>query len=1196
MELQAVSLEDKYTVPRGRIYLSGTQALVRLPLLQKERDRRAGLDTAGFISGYRGSPLGGYDKALWQARSFLDRHDIVFQPGVNEELAATAVWGSQQAGLFDSARRDGVFAVWYGKGPGVDRALDAMKHGNAAGSARHGGVLVLAGDDHACKSSTLPHQSEPVLMAAGIPVLNPAGIGELIDYGLYGWALSRFSGLWVGLKVIADTADASASIDLDPDAWRPVVPADVALPEGGLNIRWPDDPMTRHEPRLHGFKLPAALAFHRANGLDRVVLDGPARRLGIVTTGKAHLDLLQALDDLGIDDAAARALGLAVYKVAMSWPLEPEGARAFARGLEELLVVEEKRGLVEEQLRSLLYDLPDGERPRVVGKQDERGEVLLPAVGELNATLVAEALGRRLRARELPAVFRARLAAIAAIDGELASYAPAAVRTPYFCSGCPHNTSTRVPSGSRALAGIGCHYMAQAMDRSTATFTQMGGEGVSWVGQAPFVTDDHVFVNIGDGTYYHSGILAIRQAVAAGVNATYKILFNDAVAMTGGQPVDGPMTVPLVTRQLAAEGVGTVRVVTDEPSKYRRGAGLVAGTTVHHRDELDAVQCELRRAPGVTAIIYDQTCAAEKRRRRKRGLAEDPKKRVFINDLVCEGCGDCSVQSNCLSVEPLETDFGRKRRINQSTCNKDTRCLEGFCPSFVTVEGAELKKPEALAGDVDWPELPEPATAELAEPFEILVTGVGGTGVVTVAELLGMAAHLEGKGAQVLNQAGLAQKYGAVTSHVRIGLSPEAVRAPRIAEGKARLLLACDLVVAASKDALAKLDREKGAAVVNRDAAITASFVRDPDVATASHPLERAVAGVVGDARARFVEATRLGTQLLGDAVAANTFLLGFAAQSGLLPVTATAIERAIELNGAAVALNKRAFLWGRRAAHDPDAVSGSVEPEPVKLTDDLASLVERRARFLEGYQNRAYAERYRERVEQVRAAEARTTGGDGLARTVARHLFKLMAYKDEYEVARLWAETPFLKELEAKFDGPVRFRFYLAPPAFAARDPRTGHLRKRAYGAWLRPAFGVLARLRFLRGTLFDPFGRTAERRCERRLIADYETLLDELSKGLGAANHGLAVELAGLPERIRGYGHVKQRHIEEAEARRAELLARWRCRRDVPGRGAGCDSGRAPARLPDDRPADEVAARAVDAPRPGSATPTRSCRAASR
>ncbi|MFW5680092.1 MAG: indolepyruvate ferredoxin oxidoreductase family protein, partial [Pseudomonadota bacterium] len=1143
--LRAVSLEDKYTTQRGRIYLTGTQALVRLPLLQKDRDRRAGLDTAGFVSGYRGSPLGGYDRALWEARRFLASHEIVFHPGVNEEIAATSIWGTQQIGLYGTAKKQGVFAIWYGKGPGVDRATDALKHANIAGTAAHGGVLALAGDDHACKSSTLPHQSEQVLMAAAIPVLNPASVQEIIDFGLHGFALSRFTGLWVGLKIVAETADSSTSLDLDPDRVLPVVPDDFTLPPGGLSIRWPDEPLAQ-EARLHEWKLPAALAYHRAAALDRVMLDAPNARLGIVATGKAWLDLKQALFDLGIGDDAARAMGLRLYKVAMSWPLEPINARAFARGLEEVIVVEDKRALVEDQLRSLLYALPDSERPRILGKQDEAGRPLLPAVGELDPTSIAKALGPRLRERARSANLDARLDLLARIERELESYVPAAARTPYFCSGCPHNTSTRIPDGSRALAGIGCHYLVQFMGRNTDTFTQMGGEGANWIGQAPFVEERHVFVNIGDGTYFHSGIMAIRAAVAAKVNVTYKVLFNDAVAMTGGQPVEGQLTVPALTRQLLAEGVGVVRVVTDEPEKYGVASQLGDGVLVYHRRDLDRVQRQLRETEGVTAIVYDQTCATEKRRRRKRGRMVDPKLRVFINDLVCEGCGDCSVQSNCLSVEPLETEFGRKRQINQSTCNKDTRCLEGFCPSFVTVEGAELQRPTGGARD-DGPPLPVPTQPSLDQPFDILLTGIGGTGVVTIAELLGMAAHLEGKGVVVLNQTGLAQKYGAVTSHIRIAAEPDAVLAPRIANGKARLLLGCDLVVAAGKDALAKLDRAAGHAVVNGRATSTAAFVRDPDAPIANDALAASIARVAGEARTHLVDATRLGAGLLGDAIAANSLLLGYACQKGLLPVTPEALERAIELNGTAVAMNLAAFGWGRRAAVDLDAVEARVAPAEPAAADDLASLVERRARFLEAYQNRAYAARYRQRVEAVRAAEVEATGSDDLAKAVARYLFKLMAYKDEYEVARLWTDTSFLEDVKGRFDGPVKVNFHLAPPLFAPKDEQ-GRLRKQRFsGWWTLPVFRLLARLKGLRGTAFDPFGWTDERRTERRLIVEYEALLDELVGGLRPETHALAVELAAIPERIRGFGHVKARHLAEAKAKEADLLEAFRA--GVPG-----------------------------------------------
>ncbi|MEO1091152.1 MAG: indolepyruvate ferredoxin oxidoreductase family protein [Pseudomonadota bacterium] len=1141
MKLESVSLQDKYTVERGRVYLTGTQALVRLPLLQKQLDRHAGLNTAGFVSGYRGSPLGGYDKALWEAREHLEAHDVVFQPGVNEDLAATAVWGTQQIGLFGTAQRDGVFGIWYGKGPGVDRSTDALKHANAAGTAQHGGVLALVGDDHACKSSTLPHQSEPVLIAAGIPVLNPANVREIIDYGLYGWALSRFSGLWVGLKIIAETADSSTSVDLGDDTV-PTLPAGFAMPPGGLNIRWPDDPMTLHEPRLYDFKLPAARAFHRASGLDRTVVDAPRPRLGIAATGKAWLDLREALLDLGIDDARAAAMGLRLYKVAMPWPLEPEGARAFAAGLESVVVVEEKRGIIEEQLRNVLYDLPDGQRPRIVGKQDEQGNVLFPVVGELSPTLVARRLGERLGAIADSSALRERLAAIERIDDELRDYQAAALRTPYFCSGCPHNTSTRVPEGSRALAGIGCHYLAQGMDRRTDTFTQMGGEGASWIGQAPFVDDRHVFVNIGDGTYYHSGLLAIRAAVAAQVNATYKILFNDAVAMTGGQPVEGQLTVPDVVAQLVAEGVAPVVVVSENPKRYGRSGALPPGTEVLDRADLDVVQRRLREVTGVTAIVYDQTCATEKRRRRKRGSLADPKTRIFINDLVCEGCGDCSAQSNCLSVEPLETEFGRKRRINQSTCNKDTRCLDGFCPSFVTIEGADLRKPERIDPGDAIEALPEPPAADLGEPFGVLLTGVGGTGVVTVAELLGMAAHLEGKGVVVVNQTGLAQKYGAVTSHVRVGVTPAAVLAPRIADGKARLLLGCDLVVAASKDALAKLDRKAGHAVVNAALTPTAAFVRNPDQPEAGDALRRAIERVLGTERVRFVDASRLGAALLGDTIAANAFLLGHACQSGLLPVGPVALERAMELNGVAVALNLDAFRWGRLAAHDPASVAAVVEPPPPPLADDLESLVNRRAAFLVGYQNRAYAARYRDRIERLRQVEVRVLGTDDVATAAARGLFKLMAYKDEYEVARLWARTPFLDDVRRRFTGEAKVVFHLAPPVGGRRHPETGQPVKSRFGRWMLTAFRVLAHMKALRGSALDPFGWTDERRRERALIADYDATLGEIEERLSPATAGTALALARLPERIRGFGHVKARHLAEVEGEWTRLLATLR------------------------------------------------------
>ena len=876
MALAAVTLDDKYVLDQGRVYLTGTQALVRLPMMQRQRDIAAGLNTGCFISGYRGSPLGGFDQALWSARRFIEKSNIHFQPAINEELGATSVWGSQQINLFPGSKYDGVFALWYAKGPGVDRSGDALKHGNAAGSAPYGGVLLLAGDDHTCKSSTLPHQSEYAFMDASIPVLNPSGVQELLDLGLYGWAMSRYSGCWIAFKTIAETIDSSASVEIGPERIEIVQPGDFEMPPGGLNIRWPDQPLDQ-EYRLHKYKLYAALAFARANRLDRIVIDSPRPRFGIVTTGKSYLDVRQALDDLGIDEAHAAEIGMRVYKVAMSWPLEREGIRHFAEGLEEILVVEEKRAVIENQFKEQLYNWREDVRPRVIGKFDENRNWILPSNGELTPAQIARVIAQRIARFHTSPRIAERLAFLDAKERQLGGNVVPFARTPYFCSGCPHNTSTKVPDGSRALAGIGCHYLAQFMDRSTATFTQMGGEGAPWIGQAPFTETPHVFANLGDGTYTHSGVLAIRAAVAAKVNITYKLLFNDAVAMTGGQPIDGGLTVPRLTRQLAAEGVGRIVVVTDEPDKYPPGVDFASGATVRHRDDLDAVQRELREIAGVTAIVYDQTCAAEKRRRRKRGRFPDPAKRVFINDLVCEGCGDCSKTSNCLSVVPVETEFGRKRAIDQSSCNKDYSCVEGFCPSFVTVHGGELKKRQAGGlGEAGLPPLPEPATPPLDEPYGILVTGVGGTGVVTIGALLGMAAHLEQKGCTVLDMTGLAQKGGAVYSHIQIARRPDEIHAVRIAAGGASLLLGCDLVVSASQDALSKLEPGHSRAIINSHETITGDFTRNPDLTFPSGALQRSISEAAGEENVEFLNATDLATGLLGDFDRQQSFYAGF--------------------------------------------------------------------------------------------------------------------------------------------------------------------------------------------------------------------------------------------------------------------------------------------------------------------------------
>ena len=1150
MTLAAVSLDDKYALESGRVFVTGTQALVRLPLMQRRCDAAAGLNTAGFISGYRGSPLGTYDQALWQASRFLARAGVEFKPAVNEDLAATALWGTQQLNLIAPSRYDGVFGIWYGKGPGVDRSGDAFRHANLAGSARHGGVLVLLGDDHTAKSSTLPHQSDFAMVDAMIPVLSPAGVQEFLDLGLHGIALSRFAGSWCAFKCVTATVDSSASVYIDPHRVEIATPEDFALPAGGLGIRWPDHRLDQ-ERRVHEARLPAAQAYARANRLDRVVTDSPRARIGIVAAGKSYLDVVQALDDLGIDRAAAAALGVRLYKVALVWPLEPEGLRRFADGLEEIVVIEEKRGLIEDQVKGLLYNQA-GRPARVVGKRDELGEVLFPPHYELTPEGIAQALAARLAPLDEAGRLARRAAEIAERHGP--ALRPSSVtRVPYFCSGCPHNTSTRVPEGSRALAGIGCHFLAQYMERATDTFTHMGAEGASWLGQAPFTDTGHVFVNMGDGTYFHSGSLAIRAAIASGANMTYKILYNDAVAMTGGQPVDGALSVAGITAQLHGEGVRRIAVVTDQPHKYPRGTDFAPGTTIHHRRDLDRVQRELRETAGVSVLVYDQVCATEKRRRRKRGRLADPPRRAVINELVCEGCGDCSRASNCVSVEPLETEFGRKRRINQSTCNKDFSCIDGFCPSFVTIEGGELRARadrSAVAGEDDaaLAGLPEPSRPALDAPYNILVTGIGGTGVVTVGAIVGMAAHLEGKGCSVLDMVGLAQKGGAVLSHIRIAAAPEALHAVSIGTGRADLLLGCDLVVAAAGEALARLAPGRTRAVVNGHDTPVAGFVRDPDLDFAGAANRRLVAEACGEGAAQFVDATGLATALFGDSIATNMFMLGLAWQQGLVPVSAQAIGRAIELNGTAAAMNRAAFAWGRLAAVEPERVAG----EAARLApgaacapeaQGLAAIIDRRAAFLAGYQDAAYGVRYRALVERVRAAEAaRVPGTEALAEAVARSAFKLMAYKDEYEVARLHADPAFLARLRATFSGDFRIVYHLAPPLLAPRDARTGHLQKRAFGPWMLTVFRLLARLRGLRGTPFDPFGYSRERRAERQLIAGYLAVVEELLAGLAPANHALAVDIAALPERIRGFGHVKAASMAESAAAQARLVQAFR------------------------------------------------------
>ncbi|MBK6863550.1 MAG: indolepyruvate ferredoxin oxidoreductase family protein [Ideonella sp.] len=1170
-----VALDDKYRLESGRVFVTGVQALSRLPMLQRERDRAAGLNTAGYVSGYRGSPLGGLDTALHEAEPFLAAHDVRFQPGVNEDLAATAIWGTQQLHLLPGAKKDGIFSMWYGKGPGVDRCGDVFKHANNAGTSRHGGVLVVAGDDHAARSSAVAHQSEHIFSACGIPVLAPASVQDILDYGLHGWAMSRYTGCWVALKLSADVVESSATVEIASDRVQVEIPSDFALPADGMHIRWPD-PQLAQEQRMQAYKIYAAVAYARVNRLDRLVWDSPDARLGLIACGKAWLDLRQALHELGIDDEAQAArLGLRVYKVGMPWPLEATGARRFATGLTEILVVEEKRQIIEYQLKEMLYDWRDDVRPRVLGKFDETGEWpapphqwLLPPTGEMTPAIVARALASRLARIDPDGPWAERAQAIA---GRVLPPAPLQ-RTPYFCSGCPHNRSTRVPEGSCAFGGVGCHLMAVGMERNTLTISQMGGEGAGWIGMAEHAGTQHMFANMGDGTYFHSGLLAIRAAIAARVNITYKLLYNDAVAMTGGQPVDGPLTVPQLTRQIAAEGVERIVVLADDTHKYRdqpprrlrrrpptgespawggparAASGFAPGVRILPRTELDAVQRELREVKGVTILVYDQTCATEARRRRKRGLMPAPDRQVFINDAVCEGCGDCSVKSNCLSVVPLVTEFGTKRAIDPFSCNLDLSCLEGCCPALVTVEGAKLKRSQGLP--LPGEALPEPALPALDGAFSLLVAGVGGTGVVTVGALLGMAAHLEGKAATVLDQTGMSQKGGAVLTHVRIAASDAALHSPRIVS--ADLLLGCDLLVAASPEALLRVRAGRTRAVLNTAEAITGELVRHPEMRFPRNAtlalLHEALGGPADE-----LDATHLAATLAGNSIATNIFLLGFAWQRGWVPVGREALMRAIELNGVAAAGNAHAFGWGRRAAADLQrtlarAAAAQATPPSQRLSATLDEFIARRRAALVAFGGESIAQRYAALVDRVRAAEQRVApGSERLARAVAQQAHRLLAFKDEYEVARLFSDPAFDAALASTFDGDLRVHFHLALP-WQRGDGAGGEIRKRHFGPWMRGAMRLLAQGRHLRGTLLDPLAWTAERRLARALAADYEDSVERLLKGLSAVRLGAAVEIAEWPADVRGFGPVKQRAANAAQARRAQLLAAWDGARKLP------------------------------------------------
>jgi len=1145
MPLRQVALDDKYKAENTTVLMSGTQALVRLPLMQKALDTAVGLNTAGYISGYRGSPIGGYDQALWQVQDLLKEHQIVFEPGVNEDIAATAVWGTQQLEDTPETTVDGVFAIWYGKAPGIDRSCDPLKHGNYGGSHPNGGVLIVAGDDHAGKSSTMAAQSERALMHCDIPVLSPANVQDCLDFGAAGFAMSRYCGLYTGFKATNETLELTATVDVDPCRYEFVYPDKGELPPEGIHFVSTHIDRQRSDVVVTRYRMPLVHKFVRANNLNRILIDSPKRKLGIVTAGKATQDVFQALTHLGIDRPRAQQLGISVYQIGCVWPLEPEGLKEFAEGQDELLFIEEKRAIVEPQAVAILYN--SAQAPTITGKHDDKGKRLLEEDVQLTQSDVALAIFERLQANGV--TDQALEASAEQVRAEKAfsednPVAPIA-RSPFFCSGCPHNSSLKKPEGSYSAGGIGCHAMALYHHDHMMPNTHMGGEGGQWIGLAHFTKLPHIFQNMGDGTYYHSGLLAIRAAAASGQNITYKILFNDAVAMTGGQPVEGNLSVGEISRQVLAEGAKECVVVSDRPHLYNSESGLAPGVKVHHRDDLQQIQARLREVPGLTVLIYEQTCAAEKRRRRKRGKFPNPAKRMFINPAVCEGCGDCSVQSSCVSLTPRETELGRKREIDQSNCNKDYSCVKGFCPSFVTVLDGEPRKPEkAQVSENLFAHLPAPTPATIVNSYGIMISGIGGTGVVTVGAVLAMAAHLEHKQSSVFDMTGLSQKNGAVYSHLRIAESRDNIGSQRLGAGEADLVLAFDMVAAQSSEPQLAINQHKSKIIANTKVMPTAAFQYNPDMEFNSRELLDRFINMVGKDAVFPLDASGLGVTLSGDSIAANMMLVGYATQLGLLPLSVEAIERAIEINGVAIKFNIEAFNLGRLCAHDPAKIEellNSVDRAPeTKPLDTVEEIVDHRSELLTQYQNKAYADRYQSLVTKAAQADARfPEQSQAFTKAVARYGAKLMAYKDEYEVARLYTSPAFTSLLNQTFQGKMKLKFNLAPPLLSKNDPYSGLPRKKEYGSWMMLSFRLLTKLKFLRGTALDIFGYTQERKEERRLIDDYFKAVDRIVDNLNSDNYNVAVEIASIPEHIRGFGHVKERHMQWAAKTRDRL---WR------------------------------------------------------
>ena len=1130
-------LEDKYTLENGIRFLTGTQALVRIPLVQIRKDNKNNLQTACYISGYRGSPLGGYDQQILKNIDYLNANNIQFQPGINEELAATSLWGTQQSNLRGEGKYDGVFGIWYGKGPGVDRAGDALKHVNLAGTSKNGGVLALMGDDHICESSTTSHQSEFAMIDAMIPFFNPSGVQEILDYGLYGIHLSRKSGCWIGIKCVHDNVSSGATVDLNENRNSIKDVNSELLPDEGLNIRLNDSPQDK-EHRLHYHKIKFVKEFCKINKLNEIKYNFPNSKIGIVATGKSYLDTKLAFEKIGIDKNLSKQIGIKLLKIAMPWPLENTIIEEFSQGLEKIIVVEEKRSLIETQIKEILFNT--NKNIKIIGKLDEENNDLFLSSGSLDPGIIAIKLYKHINQVYSSEKIQNKINNLKNLVKNNNNVLNIK-RTPYFCSGCPHNTSTKIPENTRAITGISCAYLVQNMERNNEGFTQMGSEGASWVGESVFSNTDHIFQNMGDGTYIHSGILSIRHAVAAKTKMTFKILYNDAVALTGGQALDGLPTVAQMSRQLESEGVKKIAIITDEPNKYKSRDKFSNNSTVHYRKEIIDVQIKLSQINDTTAIIYDQTCAAEKRRRIKKSILPEPNKKIFINEKVCEGCGDCGIQSNCISIIPVETEYGRKRQIDQSNCNKDYSCVDGFCPSFVSVVGDVKLKTNVNKSLIERinSTISEPILPEIQESYGIMIAGIGGTGVVTVGAILATAAQIDDKGSGVLDMTGLAQKGGAVKSFLRIFNDPKEIGTIRLSYGDTNLLMGFDLLVANDEEILKTLDKQKTKSIINSDEIMTGEFTRDKNFFLPFDKMKENLINILGKNNIEFIPSNTIAKKILGDSILSNMFIVGKAYQSGLIPIKANAIEQAIRLNGVSIEENIHAFRLGRHLISMKKEIQNLIYEKEKVITDFDEKFVDR-YNFLIEYQNKKYADQYKELVDYVKKYEQKIKiDKNNFSNAVAINYFKLMSYKDEYEVARLYSNKEFISRINNTFEGNFKINFHLAPPIFYKKDKVTGNPLKMHFGSWIMVLFKFIGIFKFLRGTYFDPFAYLDERKIERLLINDYKDRILEICSKLTKDNYTLAVEIASIPDQIRGFGYIKNRNIEIAKSCEDRLMS---------------------------------------------------------